>query len=132
MHSLIFKHSVKHSLKDIAVFAKAGSSESDLKICVFSGEGNIPHLHIIKGKLRSCVKFEKAEYFDHKVHINILRILRKGMPEIVDNMLRQTIGIDNCTAWQIAIHTWNMNNPNKKQLDSNTPQPDYSKLKTTS
>ena len=99
--------------------------ESDMKICVFSGEGPIPHLHILsKNQSETCVKLEAAEYFAHGKKRGII-----STPAAIwlDQTLRQLHPNQKLTLWEFAIALWNSNNP-KYKVSYALQQPDYTKL----
>ena len=99
--------------------------ESDIKVCLFSGEGPIPHVHIVtKGKRDACVKLQKAEYFAHG---SKLGKISTDTAILLDKMFRKIRPNGKGTFWEYVLETWNNNNP-RHQISETLAQPDYTKL----
>lgn len=108
-------------------FKKIGICE----VWVYSGEGQIPHFHIVKDNGTEedcCVCIYSNTYFDHGIHIDKLNStqlqqLNKWLNEINKSERSRS-------NWQQIVFLWEKNNPEClfDQSLKVSQQPDYSKM----
>lgn len=102
---------------------------------------NEPHVHILsknpiiiggkKRKFNACVKLCKAEYYDHKDHLDTFRILgkKKGKKaaECLDKHMSSKSKNKDKTMWDVYRDMWLSNQPDVRNL-ANMKKPNYKKL----
>lgn len=124
-----FKVVDNHTLEEMA---RVGSFD-DCEVCVFGGEGNIPHFHILNTKTREkcCVRIDCAEYFNHsdKYKLRLNSHDKKDLNNWLDSEsnLFKRIGVS-ISVYRNIVLLWNQNNP-QYEIDDDIEKPDYTKLK---
>lgn len=81
-------------------------------INVYSGEGNIPHFHIINSRTREegCIKIESAEYFSHDSKIMELNSKEKKELQNFLETISPYEEDDGKTYYMLIWEEWNRNN----------------------
>lgn len=101
-----------------------------IKVCVYSGEGPIPHIHfysIWEGGLDGCIRLDSPQYFCHGKHISKLNAgQRKAAAAWFAEKPRLRFKRYD-TNWEVLVELWNTANP-QYELPENITMPDYSKL----
>lgn len=135
---LFIDHStiMEHSLTEKNIKLKTEGSESKMSIWVYpNDDGNIPHFHVERGKSSkfSCaIKLEKAEFFPHGLHKDILiNDDCKTIDKIMDKptTCKEYKG---STVWQACVKVWNnevAKRQSKPKISDDIVKPDYSKMR---
>ena len=113
----------KHSVNEVA---NMGTTRGGITIKVFSGEGQIPHLHfIIDENHQGCLMLERAEYFTHGHYTATLNAQQLSDVITFLNSSAASHGFDHgWTKYVECCNEWNKNNP---QFAMNRQEmPDYS------
>lgn len=117
-----------HTLLEMAQIG----SFSGYKVCIYGGEGPIPHLHFkdSERKISGCIRLDRPEYFIHNNHRSKLNSKEKTkfIQWINSNETPFKKFAENLTVYQYAVILWNENNENYKMEE--IPIPDYSQLPT--
>lgn len=124
-----FKVIDNHTLEEMA---RVGSFD-DCEVCIFGGEGNIPHFHILNTKTREkcCVRIDCAEYFNHndKYKLRLNSHDKKDLDNWLNSCSDDFAVLDiHLTVFRNIVMLWNQNNPDNK-IDIHIEKPDYTKLK---
>ena len=97
-------------------------------IYVYSNEKTVSHLHIKEktGTFSCCVKLDKADYFSHSRHKNVLT---KELKKSLIHFLNQPNKKDNrFTNYEACVFAWNILNDGYEI--NTTVMPDYEQLET--
>ena len=98
-------------------------------INVYSGEGNIPHFHIINNQTREegCIKIQSAEYFSHGSKIMELNSKeKKELQKFLETKSPYEEG-DGKTYYMLIWEEWNRNN-RENRIPRPTSIPNYREL----
>lgn len=115
--------------ENLTEMARIGFTDDGFEVYVNTDDGgNIPHFHYrTKGtwEFHSCIKLEKAEYFEHEGKEGKLNSKqRKALVKFLNKVDED----ENKTNWQIIVSEWNRNNSNVK-VNKNLQMPNYLDLK---
>ena len=97
-------------------------------IYVYGNEKTVSHLHIKEktGTFSCCVKLNKADYFSHSRHKNVLT---KELKKSLIHFLNQPNKKDNSfTNYEACVFAWNILNDGYEI--NTTVMPDYEQLET--
>lgn len=97
-------------------------------IYVYGNEKTVSHLHIKEktGTFSCCVKLDKADYFSHSRHKNVLT---KELKKSLIHFLNQPNKKDNrFTNYEACVFAWNILNDGYEI--NTTVMPDYEQLET--
>lgn len=97
-------------------------------IYVYGNEKTVSHLHIKEktGTFSCCVKLDKADYFSHSRHKNVLT---KELKKSLIHFLNQPNKKDNrFTNYEACVFAWNILNDDYEI--NTTVMPDYEQLET--
>lgn len=113
-------------------FAHVGTTKDNIEINVYSGEGNIPHLHFYHKQTnrRGCIRLDVPQYFSHGNKCDKLkaREVKNFILWLNSNAKSfSAIGID-LTNYEYLGILWNDNNPEHIIDFTEFSQPDYSQL----
>ena len=115
--------------ENLTEMARIGFTDDGFEVYVNTDDGgNIPHFHYrTKGtwEFHSCIKLEKAEYFEHEGKEGKLNSRQRK--ELV-KFLNKVDEDENKTNWQIIVSEWNRNNSNVK-VNKNLQMPNYLDLR---
>lgn len=106
---------------------KVGQAENYF-IYVYGNEKTVSHLHIKEktGTFSCCVKLNKADYFSHSRHKNVLT---KELKKSLIHFLNQPNKKDNrFTNYEACVFAWNILNDGYEI--NTTVMPDYEQLET--
>lgn len=92
------------------------------RISVEGSEGNIPHVHCVKGDPRhpeeiSCIALKNIGYANHSSYHSTLD--RKTFKHICDFLANGKANKSNINAWLKAVIDWNEANSNEEQIIQN-------------
>ena len=115
----------KHSVNEVA---NMGTTRGGITIKVFSGEGQIPHLHfIIDENHQGCLMLERAEYFTHGHYTATLNAQQLSDVITFLNSSAASHGFDpGWTKYVDCCNEWNKNNP--RYAMKRQEMPDYSTI----
>ena len=120
--------------KTIADNIKHGKTVLNYKLEVYSGEGPIPHFHLVsKGendrdkKIDTCICIFEARYFDHGTHVSTLS--SKEL-KVLNEFLKEQKNPIGGTYWDIIATQWYELNPDNitRYQYINKKQPDYTHM----
>ena len=120
--------------KMLTEMAKIGSISNKVEqagnyfIYVYGNEKTVSHLHIKEktGTFSCCVKLDKADYFSHSRHKNVLT---KELKKSLIHFLNQPNKKDNrFTNYEACVFAWNILNDGYEI--NTTVMPDYEQLET--
>lgn len=115
----------KHSVNEVA---NMGTTRGGITIKVFSGEGQIPHLHfIIDENHQGCLMLERAEYFTHGHYTATLNA--QQLSDVIKFLSSSaaSYGFDpGWTKYVDCCYEWNKNNP--RYAMKRQEMPDYSTI----
>ena len=105
----------------------------DCKICVYEGEGTIPHFHFYftQSGNKGCICILDNSYFDHGIYNG--RLNHSERKELISFLQSKPIGKfarvygDNATNYDIICALWDANN-NDNICDNTFEMPDYSTM----
>lgn len=109
--------------------SRVGITNNGFIVSVYDNEGSVPHVHVSFGKPRnpefeSCVRLDKAEYFNHKSTQKKLSSKQKA--ELIKFFNKKGSGkMTDISNWEFAVELWNRNN--SFQLKSSV-MPNYEDL----
>lgn len=92
--------------------ARVGETENGCTVCVYSNEGNLPHMHLYIGNpknpiFESCIRIDEPLYFNHKPHMKKLNSEdKKDLIKFLNS--KHKLGIK---MWEYIQVLWNDNNP---------------------
>ena len=114
---------------------------NSIKLTVYGDEGSgYPHFHFYKeckpegGVPRSkkigggCICFESANYFKHDRHNDTMN---KTEIDGLMEFLKSTVKKYGMSVWNLLIMSWNVENPEQKQLPTDLEIPQYKATMTT-
>lgn len=125
------KSNSNQATNELLEMAKVGPLNDKLVIYIWTNDGgNIPHFHIVDkstmgNEFHTCIKIEKAEYFDHTGKEDVLNSQQKK--KLMEFFSKSDKWGDNY--WDIVLQEWNRNS-SKVEVDRNLKTPDYTKLGT--
>lgn len=106
------------------------NSIGELKIEVYSGEGDLPHFHLFNSDktFESCICIYSANYFPHGGKYKDK--LSKGQCELLNKYLKMpNKRLPNISVWEAIVFAWETSNGDKCRFPNNKKvkvQPDYS------
>ena len=110
----------------------------NIKICVYGGEGPVPHFHIEGDGFNCCVCIFDNMYFDHGIHTDTLN---KSQCKQLDEFMRERSKMNNkLTNWETCKLLWEsanissndniaMVNRYRMMYGDRKQQPDYTDIK---
>lgn len=110
-----------------SIYNKVGRT-GNYFIYVYGNEKTVSHLHIKEktGTFSCCVKLDKADYFSHSRHKNVLT---KELKKSLIHFLNQPNKKDNrFTNYEAYVFAWNILNDGYEI--NTTVMPDYEQLET--
>lgn len=113
--------------KICSIYNKVGQT-GNYFIYVYGNEKTVSHLHIKEktGTFSCCVKLNKADYFSHSRHKNVLT---KELKKSLIHFLNQPNKKDNrFTNYEACVFAWNILNDGYEI--NTTVMPDYEQLET--
>ena len=115
--------------QNLTEMARIGFTDDGFEVYVNTDDGgNIPHFHYrTKGtwEFHSCIKIEKAQYFEHEGKESKLNTKqKKQLVKFLNGIDKE----DNRTYWETIISEWNRNNSDKK-VPKDLKMPNYLNLK---
>ena len=100
------------------------------RICVYGGEGPIPHFHFYKTTDDSsggCIRLDKPEYFDHGHHqAKMNSTIKNRAIEWLKSTPKTRFG-HFTNNWEAMCYMWDIGNPTHP-TDPQLEMPDYTKL----
>ena len=100
------------------------------KITVYGSEGPILHFHFetLDGKVKGCIRLDRAEYFNHGPYQD--RLSSRDRKRMVDwlNSPHKHFGKVGYTNWQVICVYWDDNN-HDNLFNADTPMPNYEELR---
>ena len=118
------------SKTNLTEMARIGFTDDGFEVYINTDDGgNIPHFHYrTKGtwEFHSCIKLEKAEYFEHEGKEG--RLNTKQRKQLVKFLKSSNKSSKFDSNWERLIADWNANNSDT-EVNENLQMPNYLDLK---